>query len=56
MIKHARKIESKKKRKKIILHRINEKVGDWEFSGFMTTGEPVWYNKIDDYILMMHVN
>ena len=56
MIKYACKIKDKKKKRTVITHKINDKIGDWQFNGYMPTGEPVWYNSIDDYILMMHIN
>lgn len=58
MIKHARKIESKKNKGKVkpTFFKRNAKVGDWDFNGHMPTGEPIWYNAIDDYTLMMHIN
>lgn len=70
MLKYNRKIEPKKLKlsvsktgdllsdgKKIVTPKMSIPVlGDWEFWGKMPTGEPVWFNKIDDYTLMCHVN
>jgi len=57
MLKYARKIKDKKRKRKLTIVPIRStKVGDWEFSGLMPTGEPIWYNDIDDYTIIMHAN
>ncbi len=56
MIKYARKIKDKKRKKKSTSLRKSRKVGDWDFTGYMPTGEPIWHNSIDDYTLIMHIN
>lgn len=32
------------------------RLGDWSFNGTNTMGEPIWYNIIDDYMLIRNMN
>ena len=60
MIKYEKKIKGKKriyyKKPVVILLNTSNRIGDWVFCGYMSSGEPIWYNDIDDYTYIRNMN
>lgn len=59
MIKYEKKIKEKKRiytQRNVILLNTSNRIEDWVFCGYMTSGEPIWYNEIDNYTYIRNMN